>query len=293
MKTFRQALQGAGFPITAELHQPEPATVDEILQQAELLAAKVDAIQVNQSPARGMRISPSALSALLIKQGIDPIPWLTCRDRNRIALQSDLLGLRALGVTSLFLGEGRQLPPGLEPLVNPVFDLNGREFIAMAHAMNEEEKPESEHEFVIGTRTTVVEPGPDWLPASLLAQASAGARFLQTQPCFDLDLLRGFMRALVESKLTWSYSTIVTLAPLPSAETARWLLENTRDSLVPDAVFDRMEGASNPEQTGIELCADLMQEIAAIPGVSGINLLTLGNPRAVTASIEASGLKAV
>jgi len=290
MKTFRQVLLGTEFPITAELHQPTPATVDEILQQSELLAATVDAIQVTQSPCSGMRVSPSALAALLIRQGIDPIPWLTCRDRNRIALQSDLLGLRALGVTSLFLGEGRQLPPGLEPLVNPVFDLNGREFIAMAHAMNEEEKPESEHEFVIGTRTTVLEPGPDWAPESLIAQASAGARFLQTQPCFDLAVLRRFMQALVASKLTWSYSIIVTLAPLPSAETARWLLENTRDAVVPDSVVDRMARARNPEQAGIDLCADLMQGVAAIPGVSGINLLTLGNPRAVTASIEASGL---
>ncbi len=119
----------------------------------------------------------------------------------------------------------------------------------------------------------------------------AGARFLQTQPCFNLVLLRRYLQGLVQAKVTWKYSVIVTLAPLPSAKMARWLAENNRGALIPDALIERLENSTDPEQEGIEICAELMREIADIPGVSGINLLTLGNPRAVTASIKASGLR--
>jgi methylenetetrahydrofolate reductase (NADPH) len=291
MKTFRKALQGSGFPITAEFSQPGQMTVDELLKQADLLAGSVDAIQLAENPGSGAHVSPQAMAALLIRHGIDPLPRLSCRDRNRIALQSDLLGLRALGISSLIINRGNQLPPGREKRAKPVFELSCQELVAMAHAMNEENWSDGDHEFVIGTGAAVAAPGPDWTAASLVARASAGARFLQTQPCFNLDLLDRYMQRLVEEKLTWSYSVIVTLAPLPSAEKARWLLQNNRNTLIPDAVLDRIENAPDPEQEGIDICVELMQEIARIPGVSGINVLSLGNPDAVIAAIEASGLR--
>jgi len=291
MKTFRKALQGAGFPITAELSLRKETTVDEALEQAAMLAGSVDAFQVSENPHSWAQVAPHALASLLIRLGIDPVPRLTCRDRNRIALQSDLLGLRALGVSSLILNKGSQLPAGNELGAKPVFDLSCRELVAMAHAMNEEEWADGDHEFVIGTSATVFAPKPGWSAESLSARATAGARFLQTQPCFNLNLLRRYMQGMVEAKLTWSYSVIVTLAPLPSAETARWLLQNGRNTVIPDALIDRLENTPDAEQEGIAICAELMQEVARIPGVSGINLLTLGNPGAVVAAIEASGLK--
>jgi methylenetetrahydrofolate reductase (NADPH) len=291
MKTFRKALQGAGFPITAELSLRKETTVDEALEQAAMLAGSVDAIQVAENPHSWAQVAPHALASLLIRQGIDPVPRLICRDRNRIALQSDLLGLRALGVSSLILNKGSQLPPGNDLKAKPVFDLSCRELVAMAHAMNEEEWSDGDHEFVIGTSATAFAPDPGWNAELLIARSTAGARFLQTQPCFNLKLLRRYMQGMVKAKLTWSYSVIVTLAPLPSADTARWLLQNSRNALIPDAVINRLENTPDPEQEGIDICAELMQEVTRIPGVSGINLLTLGNPEAVIAAIEASGLK--
>jgi len=263
MKTFRKALQRAGFPITAEISLCKQTTVDEAMKQAGVMAGSVDAIQVAESPDGSARVAPHALASLLISQGIDVIPRMHCRDRNRIALQSDLLGLRALGVSSLILNKGNQLPTGKELSGKAVFELSCRELIAMAHAMNEEEWSDGDHELVIGTEATAFAPATGWKAESLQARSAAGARFLQTQPCFDLDLLRRYMQGLVEARLTWSYSVIVTLAPLHSADT---------------------------EQEGIEICAELMREAALIPGVSGINLLTLGNPGAVVAAINASGL---
>jgi 5,10-methylenetetrahydrofolate reductase len=261
------------------------------MEQASQLAGYVDAIQVADNPYSWAQIAPLALSGLLIREGIDPMPRLACRDRNRIALQSDLLGLRAMGVSSLVLVKGSPLPEGNDLKAKPVFDLGCPELVALAQAMNEEGRHDAGHEFVIGTGAAVFGPEPGWNADYLLARAAAGARFLQTQPCFNLVLLRRYLQGLVEAKVTWKYSVIVTLAPLTSAKMARWLAENSRGALIPDTLIERLENSTDSEQEGIEICADLMREIADIPGVSGINLLTLGNPLAVTASIIASGLR--
>ncbi len=291
LKTFREKLQGTGFPITAELSLHRDTTVDEALRQAELLSGSADAIQVTESPGDRAQVAPLALAALLIRQGIDPVPRLSCRDRNRIALQSDLLGLRALGVSTLVLINGSALPEENALNAKPVFEVTCPELVAMAQSMNEEDWSETAHEFIIGTGATVFAPEQGWTADSLRARASAGARFLQTQPCFNLKLLRGYMQGLVAARLTWKYSVVVTLAPLPSADTARWLAENQRNVLIPGALIDRLENSTDPVQEGIDICAGLMKEYAALPGVSGINLLSPGDPGAVIAAIDASGLK--
>jgi methylenetetrahydrofolate reductase (NADPH) len=260
MKTFRKALQGPGFPMTAEFAFPVWTSLDEMLRHSETLAESVDAIQLGEYSDSWNGIAAPALASLLLKRGIDAVPRLGCRDRNRIALQSDLLGLRTLGVSSLILSRGSHAQPGNIPGARPVFDLRCRELVAMAHAMNEEEWSDGDHEFVIGTQVTAVERSTGWNTEWLTARASAGARFLQTRPCADLDLLRNFMQGLVEEKLTWGYSVIVTLSPDPNLE-------------------------------GIDACARLMRETSQIPGVSGINLIISGHPEAVVEAIQASGLK--
>ena len=259
MKTFRQALQGAGFPITAELAPDHQTTAEELLRRAGTLSAFVDAIQIADNPAGGTQVSPVALAHLLLQQGIDAIPRLDCRDRNRIALQSDLLGLRALGVSSLILEQGEPLRAGSDK-ARPVFDINCNELVAMAHAISEEQWPDTEHEFLIGTKADVVDPVAGWSPDELLARGKAGARFLQTGPCPDLELLQAYMQQLVESRVTWNYSVIVTLAV-------------------------------DPGQEGVETCARTVRDMANIPGVSGINIPCKGDPGKLIEAIDASGLK--
>ncbi len=258
MNTFRQALQEAQFTITAALSLQGDITVDKALRQAAEVAECVDAVQLTENPDNGIQASPLALSSLLLKNGIDPIPWLNCRDRNRIALQSDLLGLRAMGVSSLILNRGSQFAKDSTPAPKPVFDISCRELVAMASAMNEEEWAEGGHEFIIGTCAAVIAPDPDWNAEQLRARANAGARFLQTQPCSNPEVLIRYMQRLVEEKLTWNYSVVVTLPP--------------------------------PEEN-IDTCAGLIREVSSIPGVTGVNLPLLGNPGAVKSAIRASGLR--
>ena len=289
MKTFREAVQGEQFTLTAELTLKRGTTADEVRRQADVLARYVDAVQVTDNPYAWVQMSAVSAAAILLGHGIDPLPILTCRDRNRIAVESDLLGLRALGVTSLILTRGHKVPKRHAVPAANVFDISGRDLIALAAAFEEEDS--SAKGFFIGTGARVIRPKADWTADSLGARAAAGARFLQTQLCFNMDILRQYMRAMVEARLTWRYSVVVSLAVLPSAVTAQWVKQNMSDSRIPKPVIQRLEKASDPGQEGIRICAELMQEVAEIPGVSGINLMTTGDEAAIPAAIEASGLR--
>jgi len=248
-----------------------------------MLGSYVDGIQVTDNPYAWVQMSALSAAGIVIDHGVDAVPILTCRDRNRIALHSDLLGLQALGVTSLMLMRGHRVPKDHSVPASTVFDLTGRELIALASSLDDC--------FFIGTGARVFRPGPRWQAESLTARAAAGASFIQTQLCFNLEILRRYMERFVQAELTRNYAVMVSLSPLPSATTARWVKENMSDSRIPDAVVKRLEDAKNPEQEGIIICAELMQEISEIPGVSGVNLMTTGDTVAIPAAIKASGLR--
>jgi len=288
---FRKAVQDSEFTITAELTIKREFGKADVLAQAESLRTWVDAIQVTDNPYAWVQMSAVAAAGLLIDMGVDPIAILTCRDRNRIALQSDLLGLRAMGASSVLLMRGHQVPKDHILPARTVFDITARELIAMARDLDEDESVGPGESFFIGTNARVFKPSHDWRAKSLAARARAGAQFLQTQLCFNMDILRNYMERLVNSKVTWNYSVMISLAALPSAKTARWLKQKLSFSLITEAVIERLERSKDPEREGISICAELLQEVADIPGVSGAHLMTMGNPEAISAVIKASGLR--
>jgi methylenetetrahydrofolate reductase (NADPH) len=291
MRTFREAMQGDQLTLTAELTLARHSTADDVRHQADVLARYVDGIQVTDSPYGWVQMSALSAAAILRVHGVDPIPILTCRDRNRIAVESDLLGLRALGVSSLILTRGQRVPKKHAVQAANVFEISGSELIALAAGVGEGSEETPPKPFFIGTGARVFRPNSGWKAESLAARAAAGARFLQTQLCFNLDILREYMQAMVDAKLTWRYSVIVSLAVLPSAVTARWVKKNLSDSRIPKPIIQRLEAAPDPAEEGIRVCAELMQQVSEIPGVSGINLMTTGDAAAIPAAIEASGLR--
>jgi methylenetetrahydrofolate reductase (NADPH) len=291
MKTFREAVQGERFTLTADLTLTRSTTADDVRRQADLLGRHVDAIQVTDNPYAWVQMSALSAAAILRAHGIDPVPALTCRDRNRIALESDLLGFRVLGVTSLVLTRGHRIPKKHPVQARTVFDTTGRELIALAAALGDEDSAPPAESFFIGTGARAFRPNADWQGESLGARAAAGARFLQTQLCFNLGILKAYMQAMVDQKLTWRYSVIVSLAVLPSAATAQWVKEHLSDSRIPKSLIRRLEAAPDPAREGIAICAEKMRQVAEIPGVSGIHLMTTGDAAGITAAIEASGLR--
>lgn len=282
-KQFAEAVRGETFAIAAELTLKRDSSPRDILVQAEALGRYADGIQVTDNPYGWVQMSALAASALLAEHGFDPVPVLSCRDRNRTALESDLLGFQALGVTSLMLMRGHRIPRDHAVKATSVFDLTGRELIALAASLDKT--------FFIGTGARVFRPGPRWQADSLTARVAAGAGFVQTQLCFNMEILRRYMERFVAAGLHRELSVMVSLSPLPSATTARWVKKNLSDSRIPAALIDRLENASDPKQEGIEICAELMREISEIPGVSGVNLMTTGDPDAIPAAVRASGLR--
>jgi methylenetetrahydrofolate reductase (NADPH) len=291
MKTFREAIQNRDFVLTAQLNLARESDTAAVLGQAAILGQEADALQVPDNPDARVQLTPLAVSGLLLRNGIDPIAHLGCRDRNRVALESELLSLGATGVTSLFLLRGDDLPAGHRPKVKQVFEIGGKKLIEAARALADDPSVPAVPDFCIGTAAMVFNPKAEWQPSSLLAKVEAGARFIQTQLCFDMAALRRYMTHLVEAQLTWRCAIIVSVATLPSAVSARWLRKNLRGSLVPMKVVRRLEQARDPELEGVTICAEMLQELGEIPGVSGANLLTPGDPETVTAAIRAAGLR--
>lgn len=267
-----------------------------ILEQARILAEATDAIQVPDHRHALPHMSNIAVAAHLLQNGMDPVIHMNCRDRNRIAVQSDLLGAQSLGVSNLLLMRGRELPANHRPSSTSVFDLGAIDLIATATAIDNDDalaggQLPNAPGFYIGTVATVFLPESDWAPEKLLAKADAGAQFVQLQLCFDTRLLREYVQRLVSAKLTWRFQVIASLAVLPSADAARLLRKNLPDSVIPAATVQRLEKAKDPAVEGVRICAELLQELAEIPGIAGANLLTIGDPASIPAAIGASGLR--
>lgn len=251
LKTFHGALTGGAFTVTAELQWREQCSITQYLQQASMLAGDVDAIQLGQNPPGQAEISSVALAALLLREGIDLTPALHCRDRNRIALQSEILGLRALGVTSLILGQGQEIPADGQTPARPVFDVDDRELIGMAREIDE-------NRLLIGIEDHVPDAESDWNVAALLERSAAGARFLRLRPCSDLGRLRSHLAELVDEKVTWHYSVIPSLVP---------------------------------REQGVDACAQMIRDVKSIPGVSGVNLVCQDDPGLLISSLQSSGIR--
>ncbi len=260
-----------------------------MIQQAEILRPAVDAVQLTDSTQ--MHMSGIAAAALLIQRGIDPILHMNCRDRNRLALQKDLMGAAALGVTSVLVMRGKAIPDSEKLGIRNVFDMPALEFMAYIQSLKQPANASLVSDFLVGANAEIFEPDDNWVPKNLIRKCDAGTNFVQLQICFDMDVLRKYMARIVASKLTHRVGFITAISPLPSAEAARWVRDNVKGALVPEIIIERLEQASDPESEGIEICAELLQELTTIPGVSGANLFSLGELESIPAVIDASGVR--
>jgi len=222
-----------------------------------VLATHTDAIQIPDNPNARIHMTPLAASSILLKHGIEAIAQLSCRDRNRVALENELLSLGAMGVRNLLLLRGDDLSEDHRPRLKQVFEFKGRDLIEAARALAVDPTVTCVPDFCIGTVATVFNPKVGWKPQSLLAKVDAGARFIQTQLCFDIPALKRYMSHLIEAQLTWRCAIIVSVATLPSANSARWVRENLRGALVPNKMIRRLQQARDPEQEGVTICAEL------------------------------------
>ena len=292
--TLQDKLRAKRFVITAEVTPPVTADRNEFLAKALPLKGLADAVNITDGAGARPHLGAVTAAAMLVAAGIEPILQFTCRDRNRIALQSDLLGAAASGVHNLLMLRGDDPSAGDQPDAMPVFDLDPRTLLETARRLRDSgELPSGRKiggraDFFLGGADNPIDPPPGWQPKGLQAKIDAGAQFVQTQFCMDAGVVRRYMARLAEHGLTGRMSMLIGIAPLRSAKSARWIKEKLFGAIIPDAVVTRMESALDPLAEGRRICLDLVHELADIPHVAGVHIMAPGNDAAVPEIITAA-----
>ncbi len=294
MSLLQARLRSGQFVVTAEITPPVSTDPAEFLRRA--LPLKGLATAVNVTDGAGAKVHMSSLVAahFLLQNGIEPIFQMTCRDRNRLALQGDLLGAAALGIRNILVLAGDDPKKGDQPEAKAVYDVDSRGLIAMAHALRAEKKLpsgtpiEGSLDVYLGAADIPADPTPDWSPKGLLAKAASGADFVQTQFCMDTGIVRRYVTRLRE--LGFKRPVLIGVAPIPSARSARWMREKLFGTIVPDAIVERLEQAAEPRREGRRICIEVLRELAKIPGVAGAHIMAPMNFGEIPAVIEEAGV---
>jgi methylenetetrahydrofolate reductase (NADPH) len=279
---FRERLTSGRFVVTAEVVPPVTCDPEALVAKVRPLKGLADAVNVTDGAGARVHMGSLAAAALLLGAGLEPILQLTCRDRNRIALQSDLLAAAALGIENLLLLRGDNPSAGDQPDAKAVFDLDAVTLSGVARDIRDSQKTMSGQKvsgkanFFIGTADAPIDPPADWKPDRLKAKIDAGAQFAQTQFCMDPAVARRYALRLADYGLE-GFPLVIGLVPLRSARSARWIRENLPGSIVPDAIVARMEGASDPVREGRKICDELVEQLSETPGIGGVHMMAPGN----------------
>ncbi|HEY6452115.1 MAG TPA: methylenetetrahydrofolate reductase [Steroidobacteraceae bacterium] len=289
--TLERRLRAGEFAITAEITPPLSSDPHDLFERAEPLRGKVDAVNVTDGAGARAHLDVLTAAVLLVRSGLDPVLQLTCRDRNRIALQSLLLGAAAQGVPNVLALRGDDPSAGDQPEAKGVFDLDATALLRTASTMRDRhELPNGRalrgrFDFFLGAADMPLDPDAAWQPTSLLRKLDAGAQFVQTQFCMDAAILRRYMARLGEHGIPQRAYLLIGLAPLASARSARWIRDRLFGSIIPEPLIARLESAADPKAEGRRICVELMQQYADIPGVAGVHLMAPLNESAVPAAI--------
>lgn len=276
-------LKQGEFVFTGEIVPPVSGGPDELLELAAPFKEWLAGLNVTDGPGARVHMSSIAASAILAQHGFTPIAQLTCRDRNRIALQADLLGASALGIRNALFLTGDDPSAGDQPDAKPVFDARSHDLIAWSRQMSEEgvlpsgREISSRPQFFNGAADVPIDPPAGWEPKELEAKADSGAHFIQTQLCYDINIVKAYASALTDFGLTERLSILLGTGPLASAKSARWMNDNLYGVQVPQAIIDRLERADDPKLEGRRMCQAFVDELREIPGIHGVHLMAPGN----------------
>jgi methylenetetrahydrofolate reductase (NADH) len=286
-----ELLEARQFAITAEITPPVSCDPDDLLAKALPLKGLADAVNVTDGASARAHLSAPIAAALLAREGIEPILQLTCRDRNRIALQAELMGAAASGVHNILLMTGDDPKAGDQPETKAVFDIDSTTLTRTARELRDKHELPSGRkvggaaQFFLGGADAPIDPPPAWKPDKLAAKIAAGAQFAQTQFCMDAAIVRRYVARLAEHEATRGFPLLIGIAPLRAAKSARWMKENLFGTIIPDAFIARLEQASDPAAEGQRIALELIEELATISGVAGVHIMAPANETAVPAVI--------
>jgi methylenetetrahydrofolate reductase (NADPH) len=287
MANLQEKLRAGRFVLTAEVTPPVSAARADLMAKALPLKGLADAVNVTDGAGARPHLGAVTAAAMLVAEGIEPILQFTCRDRNRIGLQSDLLAAAASGVRNLLMLRGDDPSAGDQPDAKAVFDIDPRQLLATARRLRDAgELPTGRKiggvcSFFLGGADNPIDPPAGWEPKGLAGKIEAGAQFVQTQFCMDAGIVHRYLARLAEHGIAGKVSMLIGVVPLRSAKSARWMREKLYGTIIPDAMIARMEQASDPVEEGIRLCVAAIADLAAIPEVAGVHIMAPNNDAAV------------
>lgn len=315
---LERVLRAGHFAVTAELGPPQSADAAVIRNKAALLKGLCDAVNITDNQTAIVRMSSIGAGALVLQAGLEPVIQMTCRDRNRLAIQSDLLGAYALGMRNVLCLTGDHQTFGNHPTAKNVFDIDSIQLVRMVAAMRDEgvfqcgdKFTGQEPRFFIGAAAAPFAAPVDFRPYRLAKKIKAGANFIQTQLIYDIEAFKRFMEKVRSLGLHKQAYILAGVGPLKSPAMARYMKENVPGLLVPDALIERMNAAGAPwagkgkdeltkeerkaraeawKAEGIQICIELIQEIRTIEGVAGVHIMAIEWEEAVEPITRGAGL---
>ncbi len=307
---LEKILRAGYFAVTAEIGPPQSADPEVIRRKARLLKGVVDAANITDNQTAIVRMSSIASAVLAMQEGVEPVVQMTCRDRNRLAMQSDLLGAYALGARNLLCLTGDHQSFGNHPTAKNVHDLDSVQFIRMVRDMRDEGRFQCGDEikgvrpaFFIGAAENPFADPFDFRPYRLAKKIAAGVDFIQTQIILDIPRFREFMKRVVDMGLHEKVYILAGIGPLKSAGAARYMRDKVPGMRVRDEYVERMEAAvagipkedkkarkAAWEREGIRIAIEQIQELREIPGVAGVHIMAIEWEEAVRPIVEGAGL---
>lgn len=290
-------LRQGHFAVTAETSPPDAADPTVVLDRVAPLKGVADAVNVTDGAGARAHMSAIACAAILARDGYETVLQFTARDRNRLALQGDLVGAGALGIHNILCLYGDDPKSGDQPDAMAVFDLDTAGILSTAKGLRKGAYPGGRRvspppALFIGAADAPRPLDDNWKPDGLRAKIDAGADFFQTQYCFDMDVLRAYMARLGDEGITERAFFLIGIGPIASAKSARYMNENLFGVHIPELLVKRLESAKDQRAEGRAICAELLQELREIDGVSGAHLMAPKQEASIAQVIEESGVLA-
>ncbi len=276
--TFKQKIESDQFVWCGEIGPPQSCDGDVIRKKAQYFQGYVDAVNITDNQTAIVRLSSIASAKILLDEGVEPIIQMTCRDRNRLAIQSDLLGAAALGIKNVLCLTGDYQTFGDHPEAKGVFDLDSIQLVATVANMNngfllsgaEMKKPT---QFFIGAAANPFAQPFEMRLIRLYKKVEAGARFIQTQPVFDLELFERWMDQVVQMGLHEKAAILAGVLPVKSAKALLYMKDEVPGVKINPEFIDRMNQSSDPKEEGVKIAVEIIQSLKKVKGVAGIHLM--------------------
>jgi methylenetetrahydrofolate reductase (NADPH) len=285
------------FAVTGELGPPKGNNIDVIRRKADLLRGYVDAVNVTDNQTAIVRMSSIATSALLVQMGLEPVMQMVTRDRNRIAMQSDLFGATALGIRNMLCLTGDHHTFGNQVNAKNVHDVDSIQLIDCVRMVRDEgkllggeEKIDGEVKMFIGAAENPFGDPFEFRAVRLGKKAAAGADFIQTQCIYDMNRFKEWMKMVRDRGIDEKLHILAGVTPLKSGGMARYMAKNVSGILIPDEIIDRVVKAKKPAEEGIQICIEQIQELKEIKGVHGIHIMAIEWEQMVSQITERAGL---